>query len=95
LFSAEELLSLHSEKAEVHLELKFKEQPSTIDYKGSNIGYIGVVKLPDYYDFITDDHGVIRESIFEENVRHYQGDVDVNKKINESLNSDFETDFGG
>lgn len=93
LFSAEELLSLHSEKAEVHLELKFKEQPSTIDYKGSNIGYIGVVKLPDYYDFITDDHGVIRESIFEENVRHYQGDVDVNKKINESLNSDFETDF--
>lgn len=93
LFSAEELLSLHSEKTEVHLELKFKEQPSTIDYKGSNIGYIGVVKLPDYYDFITDNEGIIRESIFEENVRHYQGDVDVNKDINESLNSDFETDF--
>jgi len=93
LFSAEELLSLHSEKTEVHLELKFKEQPSTIDYKGSNIGYIGVVKLPDYYDFITDKEGIIRESIFEENVRHYQGDVDVNKNINESLNSDFETDF--
>jgi hypothetical protein len=93
LFSAEELLGLHSEKTEVHLELKFKEQPSTIDYEGSNIGYIGVVKLPDYYDFITDSHGVIRESIFEENVRHYQGEVDVNKKISESLNSDFETDF--
>ncbi len=93
LFSAEELLSLHSEKTEVHLELKFKEQPSTIDYKGSNIGYIGVVKLPDYFDFITDKEGIIRESIFEENVRHYQGDVDVNKNINESLNSDFETDF--
>lgn len=93
LYSAKELLALHSEKTEVHLELKFKEQPSTIDYKGSNIGYIGVVKLPDYYDFITDEHGIIRESIFEENVRHYQGDVDVNKKINESLNSDFETDF--
>lgn len=93
LYSAEELLALHSEKTEVHLELKFKEQPSTIDYEGSNIGYIGVVKLPDYYDFITDNHGVIRESIFEENVRHYQGDVDVNKKINETLSSDFETDF--
>lgn len=93
LYSAEELLRLHSEKIEVHLELKFKEQPSTIDYKGSNIGYIGVVKLPDYYDFITDNQGVIRESIFEENVRHYQGEVDVNKKINETLNCDFETDF--
>jgi hypothetical protein len=93
LYSAEELLGLHSEKTEVLLELKFKEQPSTIDYNGTNIGYIGVVKLPDYYDFITDSEGVIRESIFEENVRHYQGEVDVNKKINESLNSDFETDF--
>lgn len=93
LYSAEELLELHSEKTEVHLELKFKEQPSTIDYNGSNIGYIGVVKLPDYYDFITDNQDVIRESIFEENVRHYQGEVDVNKKINETLKSDFETDF--
>lgn len=63
LYSAEELLELHSEKTEVHLELKFKEQPSTIDYNGFNIGYIGVVKLPDYYDFITDILGVIRESI--------------------------------
>lgn len=93
LYSAEELLALHSEKTEINLELKFKEQPSTIDYEGSNIGYIGVVKLPDYYDFITDSYGVIRESIFEENVRHYQGEVDVNKKINETLKSDFETDF--
>lgn len=93
LYSAEEFLELHSQKTEVHLELRFKEQPSTIDYEGSNIGYIGVVKLPDYYDFITDEFGVIRESIFEENVRHYQGEVDVNKNINESLTSEFVTDF--
>ncbi|WP_108246878.1 AIPR family protein [Muricauda brasiliensis] len=93
LYSAEELLALHSQKTEVHLELKFKEQPSTIDYGGNNIGFIGVVKLPDYYDFITDEEGVIRESIFEENVRHYQGEVDVNKKINESLSNEYETDF--
>lgn len=93
LYSAEELLELHSQKTEVHLELKFKEQPSTIDYEGSNIGYIGVVKLPDYFDFITDEQGIIRESIFEENVRHYQGEVDVNKNINESLMSEFKTDF--
>ncbi len=93
IYSAEELIELHSQKTDLQLELKFKEQPSTIDYKGSNIGYIGVVKLPNYHDFITDNQGNIREAIFEENVRHYQGEVDVNKKINESLSLDFDTDF--
>lgn len=93
LLSAEQLLALHSQKVDITLELKFKEQPSTIDYGGDNIGFIGVVKLPDYYDFITDENQVVRESIFEENVRHYQGEVDVNKKIKESLSTDLETDF--
>lgn len=93
LFSAEELITIHSQKNELKLELKFKEQPSPIDYNGVNIGYIGVVKIPDYFDFITDETGNLREAIFEENVRHYQGEVDVNKKISESLLTDYGTDF--
>lgn len=35
----------------------------------------------------------MRESIFEENIRHFQGDVDVNKKILETLSGDMERDF--
>ncbi len=93
VYSASELLAFHSLRVDQKLELKFKEQPGTIDYDDKNIGYIGVVRLSDYYDFITERPGTLRETIFEENVRHYQGDVDVNIKIQDSLKTDFETDF--
>lgn len=57
------------------------------------LGYVGTVKLGDYKDFLTDNEGYIRESLFENNIRDYQGSVDVNNKIKQTLESSFDKDF--
>lgn len=92
-FSAKELLEIYSKRPELELELILKELPASITYENGRIGYIGVVPIKNYFEFITDDDGVIRESIFEENIRHFQGEVDINKKIRETLEGDLENDF--
>lgn len=56
--------------------------------------YIALVALQNYYRFMTDDQGNLIRSIFESNVRDYQGNVSVNKKIQETLkNNDGQKDF--
>lgn len=83
-YSAKELLEIYSKRPELELELMLKELPVSITYENGHIGYISVVPIKNYFNFITDDDGVIRESIFEENIRHFQGEVDINKKIRET-----------
>jgi len=46
-----------------------------------------LVKLSDYAKFITDEKRQIRTSLFEANVRDYQGDVAVNEAIGNTLAS--------
>lgn len=93
VFSAADMLSFYRSKPEVEIDLKLKDLPLSVNYGGDSIGYIGAVMIPDYLAFVTDSEGIVRENIFEENVRHYQGDVEVNKKIQNTLNNDFEKDF--
>lgn len=90
--SSKELLDLYQKKKPTRLELNFKEIPITTTFN-YGYGYAGIVSIKDYYNFITDEDDNILESIFESNIRHYQGDVDVNNKIKESLESEFEIDF--
>lgn len=47
--------------------------------------YVALASLPNYYNFITDEHGKIIRHIFEYNVRDYQGKVTVNAQIKETL----------
>lgn len=47
--------------------------------------YICLVRLKDYYQFITDENGKIKRHIFESNVRDYQGSTAVNQEIQETL----------
>lgn len=92
-YSAKELLSLYNKKNSQKLELSFKENPTPVPYKSSEYGYIGIVSLNDYYKFIIDENNNIRENIFENNIRHYQGEVDVNNNISSTLSTDTENDF--
>jgi hypothetical protein len=60
--------------------LKWAEQPmSTKD------GYVGLVRLPDFRNFLEEESGVLAERIFESNVRGYVLDSDVNEDIAKSL----------
>ncbi len=46
---------------------------------------VAIVKLRDYMQFLCDERGALRKNIFDLNVRDYQGDVDVNREIRQSL----------
>lgn len=95
-YSSKELIKLYSKPQHTELELIFKETPMPI--QGSTpeeYGYIGVVSLREYYNFIVDrEEDKIREYLFESNIRHYQGDTaNVNEKIADTLKNDLSQDF--
>lgn len=61
------------------LQLTFKEQATAGE------GYVAIVQLDDYLRFLSEDDGSLRRHIFDWNVRDYEGDVEVNKEIRQSL----------
>lgn len=79
LLGAEELLDLAQREKTYTLQLKAKAST------GDEDGYVALVELTDYFDFITDDKGALRKYIFEWNVRDFEGRVQVNRDIAGSL----------
>jgi hypothetical protein len=92
-FSSKEIMELYQRPQKTTLDLKFKENPTPVQFLDKEYGYVGVVSLKDYYNFIVSEERRIKEQIFESNVRHFQGNVDVNRKIQDTLRSDFSRDF--
>lgn len=58
------------------------ENPISTDTAG---GYIGVVSLQEYNQFITDDAGRLDSSMFDANVRDYESGSKVNESIQHTL----------
>lgn len=81
------LLQLARRQPAASLTLKLTDTP--ISTEG---GYIGLVNLQDYNDFITNE-GQLRREIFEANVRDYEGNVEVNEGIAATLNKPGTEDF--
>jgi AIPR protein len=50
-------------------------------------GYVGLMRLTDYFEFLKDEKGELDELIFESNVRGSQGNTSVNKKIRATLDA--------
>ena len=73
---------LHSRK------LKWSSQPIPI---GS--GYVGIVRLRDYFEFLKGETGNLDELIFESNVRGSQGRTSVNKQMRAALDQGAPPDF--
>jgi len=92
-YSSEELLKLYQTQKQQRLQIKYKETPLSTSYSDFGIGYVGTVKLADYKIFLTDEDNTIREDLFENNIRHFQGLVDVNKKIKNSIENPSNEDF--
>ncbi len=87
-FGARELLESFRTEKTYTLQLEFTESFS----KGEN-DYAVLCDLVNYYNFVTDDSKNLRKYIFESNVRDYQGEVEVNKDIKKTLESERKTDF--
>lgn len=87
---APELLSKVRTKPITSFELRLSETPIS---STGDVGFICLVKIADYFDFITDDNNKLRRNIFDANVRDYQGDVQVNAGIQNTLKKKGEEDF--
>ncbi|MDH3975868.1 MAG: AIPR family protein [Deltaproteobacteria bacterium] len=92
-YSCQELLKLYQTHRNQRLSLTFKESPLSTNYADFGIGYVGTVNLSDYKLFLTDEDGTIRDDLFESNIRHFQGMVDVNKKIKKTIINPDQKDF--
>lgn len=86
---ARELLELTRNEAIKSFELKLKENPVST---GSE-GYIALAGIRDYFNFIIDEKCKIKRGIFESNVRDFQGEVEVNRAIFDSLMCQGDIDF--
>ena len=56
-------------------------------------GFVGLVKLYDYWQFLQDEHGDLHERIFESNVRGFQQNTPVNVSIRNTLDKPGNADF--
>lgn len=88
-WGARELLDASRIEKSYTLQLNFLENYLS---RGVN-NYIVISSLIDYYNFVTDENKNLRRYIFESNVRDYQGNVEVNKDIQNTLISNDELDF--
>ncbi|AIY84298.1 AIPR family protein [Clostridium baratii str. Sullivan] len=92
-YGADELRDLYLKPEETELVLKTQKNVNSVFVDENNVAYVALAKLEDYFDFITDENRKIKENIFESNVRHFQGDVTVNKKITQTLKEGSEIEF--
>lgn len=88
----EELKNLSYKKMEYSIDLVLKDSPLTLEFGDNNIGYIALVSLKNYYNFIV-ENGNIQKHIFDSNVRDYQNKTIVNKEIEDTIKNDDDTDF--
>lgn len=88
----EELKNLSYRKPEYSIDLVLKDSPLTLEFGDNNIGYIALVSLKNYYNFIV-ENGEIQKHIFDSNVRDYQNKTTVNKEIEDTIKNNNDTDF--
>ncbi|HSA64550.1 MAG TPA: AIPR family protein [Nitrospira sp.] len=87
---ASELLGLARRAPQTTYTLALAENPIS---SAGQVGFVCLVRLHDYYGFISDSSGELRRTIFEANVRDYQGRTEVNDDIQYSLQEPHEEDF--
>ncbi len=82
LLGSRELLDLANRPRFINKKIQFIVTPAA---DSSNDGWVGLVRLDEFFKFITDDARKLLTSMFEENVRDFEGDKGVNKEIAETL----------
>ncbi len=78
---AAEILTAYRKLKDFSSVLIFEEPPVS---RGAD-NYIGLIRLPNYVNFITDAEGNLRRYLFESNVRDYMGHTFVNNSILRTL----------
>ena len=87
---ASQLLELARTTPQTTYSLTLAENPISSE---GQIGFVCLVRLRDFYKFITEESGSLRRQVFEANVRDYQGHTQVNDQIQSSLKNPTKEDF--
>jgi hypothetical protein len=87
---ARKLLEIARQTVKTSFSLPLAENPIS---SGDAVAFVCMVKLIDFYQFVTDGKGKLQRHIFEANVRDYQGQTSVNQQIQETLSSQGQEDF--
>lgn len=88
-YGASELLDQIRRQPKRTFELKLAENAIATE---GELGFISLVRLPDYFDFIT-ENGNLLVQLFEANVRDFQGRNSVNRQIENTLSENHDDDF--
>ncbi|MBK9169295.1 MAG: AIPR family protein [Bryobacterales bacterium] len=86
--TATDLLALARETPRLSYQLEVTD--ASINTKG---GVVALVKLREFAKFIRDEKDELRRSLFEANVRDYQGATQVNEEIRRTLADKWSEDF--
>ena len=87
---ASELYELAGRQPHTTFQLPLAENPISSE---DQVGFVCLVRLRNFFDFITDDTGLLQRQLFEANVRDYQGRTQVNDEIQASLQANGSEDF--
>jgi len=90
-YGANEIQKLyHETKNKLSATINFQNRITLPDIKGVKESYLGVLPFSEFVKLIQDENQTIH-NIFDDNVRDFQGENAVNKKIKETLsNGDFD-----
>jgi len=86
---AAQLLSLARQTPSIPHNIKLAENPISCGEQS----FVCLVNIVDFFNFICDSEGKLQKRLFESNVRDFQGDVQVNQGIQQSLTNSFGDDF--
>lgn len=85
---ATEVQKLYRQSREsISVEIDFANKVTLPKIDGVEQAYIGVLPATEYLRLIVDESDNIRKSVFEENIRDFQGDTTVNAGIQDTLTS--------
>ena len=87
---ASELLNLAGSHPHTTYSLPLAESPISSE---DQVAFVCLVRLRDFFKFITDETGSLHRQLFEANVRDYQGRTQVNDEIQTSLQTAGIEDF--
>lgn len=87
---ASELLELARRAPQTTYTLTLAENPISSE---GDVGFVCLIKLVHFYEFLKDSSGNIHRQIFEANVRDYQGRTQVNDQIQNTLQGEVSEDF--
>lgn len=79
--SADELLRMYNSECDTTAQIDFVELPICL----SEDDFIGLIKLDSYFNFITNEKNELNKSLFNSNIRDYQGNNSVNSSIANTL----------